>query len=225
MRSYLARFAFRGDEVFAPIAGLSGGEKGRLTLAVVMRQRHNLLLLDEPTNHLDLDSREALEESLDEFPGSIVFVSHDRAFIDRLATRVLDIRGGRSRLLDGNYSETADARAERRRRPEAQAARPLEVEAPRSPQPRPAKRAQPKQDKESARRKRRIEALEERIAAQEKRIEAIENRLWEEALDLGPVESRNLAREKTELREELERLVEEWAKLSDEKEPAGSTLR
>ena len=93
------------------------------------------------------------------------------------------------------------------------------------PQPRSAKRVQPTQDRETARRRRRIEALEEKIAAQEKRIETIENRLWEEALDLGPVESRNLAREKTELREELERLVEEWAKLSDEKEPAGSTLR
>ena len=98
MRSYLARFAFRGDDVFLPIAGLSGGEKGRLTLAVVMQQRHNLLLLDEPTNHLDLDSREALEESLEDFPGSIVFVSHDRAFIDRLATRVIDLREGRARL-------------------------------------------------------------------------------------------------------------------------------
>src|SRR6266496_3954577 len=118
MRSYLARFAFRGDEVFASIAGLSGGEKGRLTLAVVMRQRHNLLLLDEPTNHLDLDSREALEESLEDFPGSIVFVSHDRAFIDRLATRVLDLRGGRALAFDGNYTETAEARGQRRRRPE-----------------------------------------------------------------------------------------------------------
>ena len=224
MRSYLARFAFRGDEVFAPIAGLSGGEKGRLTLAVVMRQRHNLLLLDEPTNHLDLDSREALEESLDEFPGSIVFVSHDRAFIDRLATRVLDIRGGRSRLFDGNYSDTADARAERRRRPEAEAARPVAVESLRTP-PRPAKRAQPTQDKEATRRKRRIDALEEKIAEQERRIEAIETRLWEEGLELGPVESHRLASEKAERKEELERLVEEWAKLSDEKEPAGSTLR
>ena len=115
MRSYLARFAFRGDEVFAPISGLSGGEKGRLTLAVVMRQRHNLLLLDEPTNHLDLDSREALEESLDDFPGSIVFVSHDRAFIDRLATRVLDLRGGRR-------ARCCRATTRRRRRRERSAA-------------------------------------------------------------------------------------------------------
>src|SRR4029453_18798167 len=120
-RSSLARFAFRGDDVFAGIDGLSGGEKGRLTLAVVMRQQHNLLLLDEPTNHLDLDSREALEESLDDFPGSIVYVSHDRAFIDRLATRVLDLRGGQAIPFDGNYSETAEARAERRKRPEAEA--------------------------------------------------------------------------------------------------------
>jgi ATP-binding cassette subfamily F protein 3 len=118
IRNYLARFAFRGDDVFSLIDGLSGGEKGRLTLAVVMKQRHNLLLLDEPTNHLDLDSREALEESLEDFPGSIVFVSHDRAFIDRLATRVIDLREGRALLMPGNYTDTADERAERRRRPE-----------------------------------------------------------------------------------------------------------
>src|SRR4030095_5764739 len=114
MRSYLALFAFRGEEVFAPISGRSGGEKGRLTLAVVMRQRHNLLLLDEPTNHLDLDSRETLEESLGDFPVSSVFVSHDRAFIDRLATRVLDLREGRAVAMSGNYSETAEARRQRR---------------------------------------------------------------------------------------------------------------
>jgi ATP-binding cassette subfamily F protein 3 len=229
MRSYLARFAFRGDEVFAPIAGLSGGEKGRLTLAVVMRQRHNLLLLDEPTNHLDLDSREALEESLDDFSGSIVFVSHDRAFIDRLATRVLDLKGGRARLYDGNYTDTADARAERRRRPEPEEVSspkfqvPGKVPSPESRVPSSRMRAQWTEAKEAAKRKRRIDALEEKIAAREKEIEAIETRLWEEGLDLGPVESHRLAREKTERREELERLVEEWAKLSEE-EPAGSTV-
>ena len=219
MRSYLARFAFRGDEVFAPIAGLSGGEKGRLTLAVVMRQRHNLLLLDEPTNHLDLDSREALEESLDDFPGSIVFVSHDRAFIDRLATRVLDIRGGRARLYDGNYTETADARAERRKTPERDEVPSSKFQAPSGPSP-SKRRAVSTESKEAARRKRRIETLEEKIAALEEDIEAIETRLWEEGLVLGPVESHRLSEERTQRRQELERLVEEWAKLSEREEPA-----
>jgi ATP-binding cassette, subfamily F, member 3 len=227
MRSYLARFAFRGDEVFAPIAGLSGGEKGRLTLAVVMRQRHNLLLLDEPTNHLDLDSREALEESLDEFPGSIVFVSHDRAFIDRLASRVLDVSAGRAMLLDGNYTDSAQARAERRRRPELEQVPSStfqvasDVPRPKSQVPRSRGRDQSSDAKEAARRKRRIEALEEKIAGVEKGIEAIETRLWEEGLELGPVESHRLSEEKARRKEELERLVEEWAKLSEEREPAG----
>jgi ATP-binding cassette subfamily F protein 3 len=233
MRSYLARFAFRGDEVFAPIAGLSGGEKGRLTLAIVMRQRHNLLLLDEPTNHLDLDSREALEESLDDFPGSIVFVSHDRAFIDRLATRVLDLRSGRARLYDGNYTDTADARAERRRYPEAE-----EVQSPKSrgqslsqaqgashvTSPKTKAVAAPG-DREAEKRKRRIRALELKIVAQEREIEAIETRLWEEGLELGPVESHRLAREKAERTEELERLVEEWLRLSEQAETAGFTVQ
>jgi ATP-binding cassette, subfamily F, member 3 len=229
MRSYLARFAFRGDEVFAPISGLSGGEKGRLTLAVVMRQQHNLLLLDEPTNHLDLDSREALEESLDDFAGSIVFVSHDRAFIDRLATRVLDLRGGRAVPFDGNYTDTAEARAERRRRPEAEGAGVLSPQSsvlvPKAPSR--VRRALSEQDREAAKRKRRIAALEEKIGAEEREIEAIETRLWEQGLELGPVESHRLASEKSTRKEALERLVEEWAKLSEEEAapPAGSRAR
>jgi ATP-binding cassette, subfamily F, member 3 len=216
MRSYLARFAFRGDEVFAPISGLSGGEKGRLTLAVVMRQQHNLLLLDEPTNHLDLDSREALEESLETFPGSIVLVSHDRAFIDRLATRVLDLRAGRALLLPGNYTDTAQARAERRRRPEA--VPPLggdSVVLAVAPAGKPARALETREDRETSRRRRRIGALEEKVASLEGEIDRIETRLWEEGLTLGPVASRDLSREKTEKKQQLDRLVEEWAELSE----------
>ena len=179
MRSYLARFAFRGDEVFAPIAGLSGGEKGRLTLAVVMRQRHNLLLLDEPTNHLDLDSREALEESLEDFPGSIVFVSHDRAFIDR---------SGHARPRPAGRPGDAACRATTRRRRRrartgasgpSRAPRRLRREprdgpaADRRPRRRPGPRAAGRRrGKESARRRKRIKALEEKIAALEAEIEA-----------------------------------------------------
>ncbi|HKD11238.1 MAG TPA: ABC-F family ATP-binding cassette domain-containing protein [Thermoanaerobaculia bacterium] len=240
MRSYLARFAFRGDEVFAEISGLSGGEKGRLTLAVVMRQRHNLLLLDEPTNHLDLDSREALEESLEDFPGSIVFVSHDRAFIDRLATRVLDLRGGRAAPFDGNYTETAAARAERRQRPEpATGQRASERErdargddagsAERRGAGRNAAAAMraggSDEGKESARRRRRIQALETKISALEKEIESLETRLWEEGLTLGPVASRDLAKQKADRKQELDRLVEEWATLSEEQDREAPSAR
>ncbi|HEY1252997.1 MAG TPA: ABC-F family ATP-binding cassette domain-containing protein [Thermoanaerobaculia bacterium] len=222
MRSYLARFAFRGDDVFAGIDGLSGGEKGRLTLAVVMRQRHNLLLLDEPTNHLDLDSREALEESLEDFPGSIVFVSHDRAFIDRLATRVIDLREGRALSLPGNYSETADARAERRRRPEpapakttgAPAPSPESVPAPPRPKKAASRLAESAAEKEAARRRKRIQTLEEKIAACETQIETLETRLWDEALTLSSIEARELSREKTSRKAELDALFEEWTRLS-----------
>ncbi len=163
-----------------------------------MKQRHNLLLLDEPTNHLDLDSREALEESLEDFPGSIVFVSHDRAFIDRLATRVVDLRDGRAMLLPGNYTETAAARADRRKRPEPARRAALPAPPPRealeAPVPtrlrRPARRPDSAADKESVRRRKRIKTLEEKIEALETEIEAIETRLWEEALTLGPVAAR-----------------------------------
>jgi ATP-binding cassette subfamily F protein 3 len=208
VRSYLARFAFRGDDAFAKIEGLSGGEKGRLTLAVVMKQRHNLLLLDEPTNHLDLDSREALEESLEDFAGSIVFVSHDRAFIDRLATRVLRPARGRAVALSGNYTETAPARAARRERPE-----PPFGSGPRRARRRRAANRRPRRGPSAgaggrARRSRRggrppppqdpVARGEDRDL--EKEVEALETRLWEEALTLGPVESRRIAAEKEDRR-------------------------
>ena len=90
-RDFLALFDFRGDEVFQKIATLSGGEKGRLSLARIVFGGANFLLLDEPTNHLDLDAREQLEDALEAFEGAIVFVSHDRWFVDRIATQMLEI--------------------------------------------------------------------------------------------------------------------------------------
>jgi ATP-binding cassette subfamily F protein 3 len=104
-RTYLARFLFQGDEVYRPVSALSGGERSRLALARLLVEGANLLILDEPTNHLDIQSRETLEEMLTAYDGTVVFVSHDRFFIDRVATRVWDIAADTLVPYLGNYSD------------------------------------------------------------------------------------------------------------------------
>ncbi|MHB8928815.1 MAG: ABC-F family ATP-binding cassette domain-containing protein [Bacillota bacterium] len=103
-RNYLGRFLFRGDDVNKVVGTLSGGERSRLYLAKLVMGEANTLLLDEPTNHLDLQSKEALEEALKDYAGTIVVVSHDRYFIDRLATRIFEFDNGRIAQYRGNYS-------------------------------------------------------------------------------------------------------------------------
>ena len=109
-RDFLAHFLFRGDEVWNPVGGLSGGERGRLALALLALEGANLLLLDEPTNHLDLPAQEVLQEGLERFDGTLLLVSHDRYLVDRLATQVWDLRDGRLRVFPGSYAEFQAAR-------------------------------------------------------------------------------------------------------------------
>lgn len=104
-RSYLARFLFGSDETHRSVSALSGGERSRLALACLLVKGVNLLILDEPTNHLDIQSRETLEEMLASYDGTVIFVSHDRFFIDRVATRVWDVAEGRLTSYLGNYTD------------------------------------------------------------------------------------------------------------------------
>src|SRR5215216_2518041 len=106
-RTYLGRFLFQGDDVHRPVSALSGGERSRLALACLLVEGANLLILDEPTNHLDIQSRETLEEMLTAYDGTVVFVSHDRFFIDRVATRVWDIANEGLAQYLGNFSDAA----------------------------------------------------------------------------------------------------------------------
>jgi ATP-binding cassette, subfamily F, member 3 len=105
LRGFLGRFLFSGDDVFKPVAALSGGEKGRLALAKLIYSQVTLLILDEPTNHLDIASCEALEEALNEYGGTIITVSHDRYFLDRIATQILYFGKQGVEFYDGSYSE------------------------------------------------------------------------------------------------------------------------
>ncbi|HZJ47138.1 MAG TPA: ABC-F family ATP-binding cassette domain-containing protein [Pyrinomonadaceae bacterium] len=114
LRSFLAKFLFTGDDVYKHVGDLSGGEKGRLALAKLIYSRVNVLVLDEPTNHLDIPSREALEEALSAYEGTIVTISHDRYFLDRVATQILALDGnGHSEHYDGDYTEYHDWKVNR----------------------------------------------------------------------------------------------------------------
>lgn len=114
LRSFLARFLFFGEDVDKPVTALSGGEKGRLALAKLIYSQKNVLILDEPTNHLDIPAREALESALDEYPGTIITVSHDRFFLDRIVSQMLSFEDN-GHVLDylGNYTEFHDWREAR----------------------------------------------------------------------------------------------------------------
>src|SRR5437764_14387871 len=114
LRSFLAKFLFTGDDVYKRVHDLSGGEKGRLALAKLIYSRVNVLLLDEPTNHLDIPSREALEEALDAYQGTIITISHDRYFLDRVATQILALDGeGNAEDYNSDYTEYHDWKAAR----------------------------------------------------------------------------------------------------------------
>jgi len=105
LRSLLGCFLFSGDDVFKPLGVLSGGERNRFALARILVSPSNFLLLDEPTNHLDMRAKDVLLEALAAFSGTVVFVSHDRYFIDRLATRVLEVENGTVTSREGNYED------------------------------------------------------------------------------------------------------------------------
>ena len=105
IRNILGGFLFSGDDVDKPVRVLSGGERTRLAVARMLLRPSNTLLLDEPTNHLDLESKDVLLEALEDFGGTLIFVSHDRYFVDKLASKVIEIRDGQALLYPGNYEE------------------------------------------------------------------------------------------------------------------------
>jgi ATP-binding cassette subfamily F protein 3 len=139
IRNILGGFLFSGDDVSKRVAVLSGGERNRLALAKMLLNASNLLILDEPTNHLDLDSKEVLLDALDDYGGTLIFVSHDRYFVDKLATKVVEVGGGHAPLYPGGYEDFLYWKKQQ----EAGLAAPLPTPKPRPAEAPPAPKAQP----------------------------------------------------------------------------------
>ena len=210
IRTFMGRFLFTGQDVFKPVPALSGGERSRVAIAKLILTGANVILLDEPTNHLDIASREALEGALEEFPGSIVMVSHDRALIDRLVSKLIILDHGRTEVHLGNYSHYRWKRAE-----EAPSAEPSKAED--VLKIRRGKKPVRGKEEQKVQRKRRnqLEDLERDIAEVEELINAIEGRFTE--IDPSDYETaRQLKEEYDGLKKDLSEMYAEWERLAGE---------
>ena len=206
-RNRLAAFKFRGEDVFKPVSALSGGEQSRLRLCMLMDEKINLLILDEPTNHLDIQSREWIEEAVEEYEGNLLFVSHDRYFIDRFATRVWVLEDGQVTDFRGSYGEYRAARE----RKQAQAV--------------PAPAAAPAEKKEKPRRPGGTKNLEKEVAAAERAVAKAEEQMYELGLQIEEAASdylklQELYEQREALEEEILKLYGTWERLSAELEEA-----
>jgi ATP-binding cassette, subfamily F, member 3 len=215
IRTVLGNFLFSGDDVLKIVSTLSGGEKARLALAKLMLEKGNVLILDEPTNHLDLDSKEVLENALIDYPGTILFVSHDRYFINRIATKVLELSSHGSTEYLGDYDYYLEKKLEQEELKALDAA----SSSKKTNQIDKMEKTHFQQDKESKKlerqRKRKLEEVELRIEEVEEQIQECEQLLCEPEVfqNHEKVLEINLKNEK--LKTELEQLMEQWAELAD----------
>ena len=204
-RNRLASFKFRGEDVFKPVSALSGGEQSRLRLCMLMDSKINLLILDEPTNHLDIQSREWIEEAVEEYEGNLLFVSHDRYFIDRFATRIWMLEDGHITDFKGTYQEYQAAKAKKT----AQAPAPVKEE--------------PK--KEKPKRTGGTKILEKEVAAAERAVGKAEEQMYDLTLQIEEAASdylklQELYEQKEALEEEILKLYGRWEDLAAQLEEA-----
>jgi ATP-binding cassette subfamily F protein 3 len=212
IRTYLAKFRFFGDDPFKLVRGLSGGERSRLAMAKIMLFPRNVLVLDEPTNHLDIPARETLEESLRNYEGTLIVISHDRYFLDRVATRLLVIEGSTVENHVGNYSDWRWRRTRTPGSPASEAPAPAPVRKPPPPAPTaPDSTRVVSKEKERERRRveRRVEALEADVAKLERELAEVRGTL---AADHGGdwQKLHTLSDREREIDARLQRRMAEW---------------
>ncbi|MBQ6660402.1 MAG: ABC-F family ATP-binding cassette domain-containing protein [Lachnospiraceae bacterium] len=216
IRNTLAAFCFTGDDVYQPVSSLSGGERGRLSLAKLMLSEANFLLLDEPTNHLDILGREILEDAVRAYEGTVFYVSHDRYFVNKTATRVLELTHNRILSYDGNYDdylnfkERKEAVAFGDPKPQSTSASTVETES--KLDWKEQKEAQAQQRKM----KNRIASLEKTISDCEARISDIDALMADPSVCTNSLRLSELSAEREAVEEELLSAMTEWEELASE---------
>ncbi|GAM16186.1 ABC transporter ATP-binding protein [Mesobacillus selenatarsenatis] len=216
IRTVLGNFLFSGDDVLKIVSTLSGGEKARLALAKLMLQNSNFLILDEPTNHLDLDSKEVLENALIDYPGTILFVSHDRYFINRIATKVLELdRGGSTEYL-GDYDYYVEKKLEQEelKALAEQAAKASGSAVDNSKQDKTSYQQDKEAKKLERQRKRRMEEVETKIEQLELEVAEYEELLCDPEVFQDHEKAGEINSKIETAKEKLDELMEEWTELA-----------
>jgi ATP-binding cassette, subfamily F, member 3 len=208
-RNYLAGYLFRGDDVYKPISTLSGGERGRLALALLSRQKANFLLLDEPTNHLDIPAQETLQAALEAFQGTVLMVTHDRYLVDRLATQIWELRNGRLHVYNCGYQEYLERRDQEREAVRAATQAPIAPPAENGDATRRSKNEQRKLEAALA-------EMEQRVHALEARLESISQALQAATQAQSFDNIQTLSIEYAAAEQALEQSLAEWEKLAHE---------
>lgn len=214
VRTVLGRFLFRGDSVLKIVRDLSGGEKARLQLAKLMLEKNNLLVLDEPTNHLDITSKQVLEDALENYEGTIVFVSHDRYFINKIANKVLDITGDDYSIYLGNYDYYLE------KREQELIAKKLKEEKTEEVQEKVANNyVLGKEEKKRIRKLERTrEELLEKIESLEEKVSLVNNELTKEEVYIDAIKVQEYNEELRSLNQEIEDLNNTWLEIEEELE-------
>ena len=214
VRTVLGRFLFRGDSVLKIVRDLSGGEKARLQLAKLMLEKNNLLVLDEPTNHLDITSKQVLEDALENYEGTIVFVSHDRYFINKIANKVLDITGDDYSIYLGNYDYYLE------KREQELIAKKLKEEKTDEVQEKVANDyVLGKEEKKRIRKLERTrEELLEKIESLEEKVTIVNNELTKEEVYTDAIKVQEYNEELRSLNQEIEDLNNTWLEIEEELE-------
>ena len=214
VRTVLGRFLFRGDSVLKIVRDLSGGEKARLQLAKLMLEKNNLLVLDEPTNHLDITSKQVLEDALENYEGTIVFVSHDRYFINKIANKVLDITGDDYNIYLGNYDYYLE------KREQELIAKKLKEEKTDEVQEKVANDyVLGKEEKKRIRKLERTrEELLEKIESLEEKVSLVNNELTKEEVYIDAIKVQEYNEELRSLNQEIEDLNNTWLEIEEELE-------
>ena len=214
VRTVLGRFLFRGDSVLKIVRDLSGGEKARLQLAKLMLEKNNLLVLDEPTNHLDITSKQVLEDALENYEGTIVFVSHDRYFINKIANKVLDITGDDYSIYLGNYDYYLE------KREQELIAKKLKEEKTDEVQEKVANHyVLGKEEKKRIRKLERTrEELLEKIESLEEKVTIVNNELTKEEVYTDAIKVQEYNEELRSLNQEIEDLNNNWLEIEEELE-------